>query len=177
VKINCCVGFGLWGFKWTLVAYLGFAVHCLWLHNWRMSPFNTFVERMWFDNLFQSIFHVSLEKNSYMKVNMGVEDIHNVQCWGPWFSHWGLFKFPFCLKNSNNFSRRQLWEKRARLFQIFYHPGAEIRSFCVGGEIWNRWIPAQHIRWKREQTHKLSRAHSLVSAYCSTILSYMHKDL
>jgi len=99
VKINCCVSFGLWSFKWTLLTYLGFAVHCLWLHNWRLSPFDTYVERMWFDNVFQSTFHVSLGKISYMKINMVVEAIHNVQHWGSWFSHWGLFKFPFCLKN------------------------------------------------------------------------------
>jgi hypothetical protein len=50
------------------------------------------------------------------------------------------------MKNSNNFSGRQFWEKHAQLFQIFYHPDAEIRSFSVGGETCNRLIPAQHIR-------------------------------
>ncbi len=90
--------------------------------------FNTFVERMWFDNLFQSIFHVSLGKISYMKVNMGVEDIHNVQRWGSWFSHWGLFKFPLCLKNlkwrtqiifqGDNFGKNMLNFSRFSIIQM-----------------------------------------------------------
>jgi len=85
------------------------------------------------------------EWRTFTMFNIEVLDFHIEFC-SNFHSVWRISN-----EELNWFSKETIVGK-TWLFQIFYHADADISSFLVGGETWNGCIPAQHIRWKYEQT-------------------------